>query len=96
MILPMNETQMGGEHAEPDVEVVLKEINGYTVADRKQIKGIPDVKNDGSTACGAESATRLSIPRTARRAPPRRAPHSPRYEAGCPSEAFAFWANWVV
>ena len=42
-----------GEHAEPDVEVVLKEINGYTVADRKQIKGIPDVKNDGSTACGA-------------------------------------------
>ena len=42
-----------GEHAEPDVEIVLKEINGYTVADRKQIKGIPDVKNDGSTACGA-------------------------------------------
>jgi formate dehydrogenase major subunit len=42
-----------GKHAEPAIEAVLKEINGYTVADRKQIKGIPDIKNDGSTACGA-------------------------------------------
>jgi formate dehydrogenase major subunit len=42
-----------GAHQEPDVEEVLKEINGYTVADRKQIKGIPDLKNDGSVACGA-------------------------------------------
>jgi formate dehydrogenase major subunit len=42
-----------GPHAEPDVEAVLKEINGYTVADRKQLKHIRDLKNDGSTACGA-------------------------------------------
>ncbi len=42
-----------GAEVEPDVEAVLKEINGFTVADRKQIKGIPDIKNDGSTACGA-------------------------------------------
>ncbi len=42
-----------GKHAEPKVEEVLKEINGYTVADRKQIKNMQDLKDDGSTACGA-------------------------------------------
>jgi formate dehydrogenase major subunit len=39
--------------AEPDAEAVLKEINGYTVADRKQLAQIKDLKKDGSTACGA-------------------------------------------
>src|SRR5207248_1372207 len=42
-----------GKHAEPGVESVLKEINGYTVADHKQLKHIQALKNDGSTACGA-------------------------------------------
>jgi formate dehydrogenase major subunit len=42
-----------GSMAEPVVEEVLKEINGYTVADRKQLQHIQDLKNDGSTACGA-------------------------------------------
>src|SRR5207245_390352 len=42
-----------GKHAEPRVSEVLKEINGWTVADRKQLKQIQDLKNDGSTACGA-------------------------------------------
>ncbi len=42
-----------GKHAEPKVEEILKEINGWTVADRKQLKQIPDLKDDGSTACGA-------------------------------------------
>ena len=42
-----------GKDAEPDVDEVLKEINGYTVADRKQLQYIKDLKNDGSTACGA-------------------------------------------
>src|SRR5437762_3777780 len=42
-----------GRHAEPKVSEVLQEINGYTVADRKQLKHIEDLKNDGSTACGA-------------------------------------------
>jgi len=42
-----------GPSAEPCVEEVLMEINGYTVADRKQLKAIPEIKNDGSTACGA-------------------------------------------
>jgi len=42
-----------GEHNEPEIEEVLKEINGYTVADHKQLAHMKDLKNDGSTACGA-------------------------------------------
>jgi formate dehydrogenase major subunit len=42
-----------GRMAEPDAEAVLKEINGYAVADRKQLANIKDLKKDGSTACGA-------------------------------------------
>ena len=42
-----------GEKAEPDVEHVLREINGFTTADRKQLQHITDLKSDGSTACGA-------------------------------------------
>ena len=41
-----------GKHAEPDAEAVLREINGYTVADRKQVRAFTDLKDDGSTACG--------------------------------------------
>ncbi len=41
-----------GERAEPDAEAVLREINGYTVADRKQVARYHDLKDDGSTACG--------------------------------------------
>ena len=41
------------ETGELDVEAVLKEMNGYTVADRKQIGRFQDLKDDGSTACGA-------------------------------------------
>ena len=37
---------------EPDVEKILKEINGYTVADRKPLDGFTSLKDDGSTACG--------------------------------------------
>ena len=41
-----------GERAEPDPEAVLREINGYTVADRKQVPSYQQLKDDGSTACG--------------------------------------------
>ncbi len=36
----------------PDNEAVLKEINGYTVADREQVAGFDKLADDGSTACG--------------------------------------------
>jgi formate dehydrogenase major subunit len=41
-----------GKHAEPEVEEVLQEINGCTVADGKLLPGFKALKNDGSTACG--------------------------------------------
>jgi len=41
-----------GAIAEPDAASVLREINGYTTADRKQLKNFQEIKDDGSTACG--------------------------------------------
>jgi formate dehydrogenase major subunit len=37
---------------EPSAEKVLKEINGFTVKDRKQLDSFEKLKDDGSTACG--------------------------------------------
>lgn len=37
---------------DPDVHLVAKEINGYTVADKKQVANFLALKEDGSTACG--------------------------------------------
>jgi formate dehydrogenase major subunit len=41
-----------GPHEEPDAHAVLKEINGFTVADGKAVEGFASLKDDGSTACG--------------------------------------------
>lgn len=41
-----------GPAQEPVVDDIVKEINGYTVADGKVVKGFTDLKADGSTACG--------------------------------------------
>ncbi len=41
-----------GDLSEPDAAAVLREINGYTVAERRQISGFLELKDDGSTACG--------------------------------------------
>jgi formate dehydrogenase major subunit len=41
-----------GPHAEPKVEEILQEINGWTTADRKPLKKYKELKNDGSTASG--------------------------------------------
>jgi formate dehydrogenase major subunit len=38
--------------AVPDVHLVAREINGYTVADKKQVANFLALKDDGSTACG--------------------------------------------
>lgn len=37
---------------DPAAEEILKEINGWTVADRKLVEGYTSLKADGSTACG--------------------------------------------
>src|SRR5205085_175522 len=41
-----------GPHADPVIDEVVKEINGWTVADRRQVKDFNALKDDGSTACG--------------------------------------------
>ena len=41
-----------GRLAEPRVEEIIGEINGYRVADRTLVSGYKELKNDGSTACG--------------------------------------------
>lgn len=41
-----------GKNDEPSVVAVLKEINGYTIADRKTVNSFTDLKDDGTTACG--------------------------------------------
>src|SRR3954469_6947795 len=41
-----------GPDREPDAEEVLKEINGYTVADGEPVPMFASLKADGSTACG--------------------------------------------
>jgi formate dehydrogenase major subunit len=38
--------------ADPDVHLVAKEVNGYTVADKKQVANFLALKDDGATACG--------------------------------------------
>src|SRR6201999_118871 len=46
--LPIKEPHLG----EPDLNEVVKEINGYTIADGKPVSGFAALKDDGSTACG--------------------------------------------
>ncbi len=41
-----------GAHVEPSAEAVLKEINGYTWPDRRQVADYQELKDDGTTACG--------------------------------------------
>ena len=41
-----------GDKAEPNAEAVLREINGYTVADGALLDSYEKLKADGSTACG--------------------------------------------
>jgi formate dehydrogenase major subunit len=41
-----------GEIREPDVEAVMKEINGYEVASGRLVSGFTELRSDGSTACG--------------------------------------------
>ena len=61
-----------GPLAEPSAEAVLAEINGYTVADRKPVALFPDLKDDGSTACGCWiycGSYKDGVNQTARRKP---------------------------
>jgi len=41
-----------GIEGEPDTEKVLREINGYHLGERRQLRGPAELASDGSTACG--------------------------------------------
>ena len=41
------------ERGDIEAEAVLREINGYTWPERKQLSGFQALKDDGSTACGS-------------------------------------------
>ncbi len=49
---------------EPSSELVMREINGYTVADKKVVKGFGDLKDDGTTACGVWIYSGIYAPTT--------------------------------
>jgi formate dehydrogenase major subunit len=64
-----------GEHGplrDPSAEAVLREVNGYTVADGAVVPGFAELKDDGSTACGCwiySGCFRDGVNQTARRKP---------------------------
>jgi formate dehydrogenase major subunit len=61
-----------GTHHEPDAQAVLREINGYTVADGRLVDGFTSLKDDGSTACGCwiySGCFQDGVNQTARRKP---------------------------
>ena len=42
-----------GPHHEPDMEEVLREINGYNLMENRLLQHSSELKDDGSTSCGA-------------------------------------------
>jgi formate dehydrogenase major subunit len=59
-----------GARREPSAEAVLAEVSGFTVADGKPVDGFLDLKEDGSTACGAwiySGSYKGAVNQTARR-----------------------------
>jgi formate dehydrogenase major subunit len=61
-----------GDIEEPSAEAVLREINGYTVADGRPVSGYQDLAADGTTACGCwiySGCFAEGVNQTARRRP---------------------------
>jgi formate dehydrogenase major subunit len=80
------------ERAEPSAEAVLKEINGYTVADRKQLADYKELKDDGSTACGCWIYTGV-YPKEGHNQAAMRVPDGPGEKTGHANWAFAWPSN---
>jgi formate dehydrogenase major subunit len=59
-----------GPRGEPSAELVLREVNGFTVSDGKPVEGFTKLKDDGSTACGCwiySGCTKDGVNQTSRR-----------------------------
>jgi formate dehydrogenase major subunit len=69
-----------GPHAEPDIRAILKEINGYTVADGNHVADYKALQADGSTACGCWIYSGI-FPKPGELKPEKREPHG-RYGHG--------------
>ncbi len=67
--LPIKDSKTG----EPDLHTLAIEISGYTVADHKPVAGFPDLKEDGSTACGCWIYSGMVAPDGTNRAANRKA-----------------------
>ncbi len=46
------EYPVSGPHGEPDIDAVLREINGWHAGTDRQLRGFHELAADGSTACG--------------------------------------------
>ena len=80
------------KHGECDAEAVLREINGYTVADRKQVAKYQDLKDDGSTACGGWAYSGI-YPENGKNLARSRRPDAPGEDTSHSGWAFAWPSN---
>ena len=80
------------ERGEPDAEAVLREINGWTTADKKQVEKFQDLKDDGSTASGCWIYTGI-YPREGHNQARSRIPDAPGGKGNHEDWAFAWPAN---
>ncbi len=62
-----------GSREEPSADAVLKEMNGYSWPERRQIADFKELKDDGSTACGVWIYTGIYPRRDCNRARSRKA-----------------------
>ena len=67
---------VAGPREEPDIDAVLREINGWQTADRSPVAGFTDLAADGSTACGCWIYSGVAPAPGVNRAR-ERAPHGP-------------------
>jgi len=65
-----------GPLAEPKIDEVLQEINGYKSADHELISGYKELKADGSTACGCWIYSGV-FPKPGENRANKRSPHGP-------------------
>jgi formate dehydrogenase major subunit len=77
-----------GATADPDLDVVVKEINGYTVADGRPVADYSALRPDGSTACGCWIYAGIMTPDGENRARRRRG------EVSTPSGQAAAALDW--
>ena len=85
-------TKPDDERGEPDAEAVLMEINGWTTADRKQVRQFQDLKDDGSTAAGCWIYTGI-YPEAGRNVARSRVPDAPGQMTSHSGWAFAWPHN---